>query len=407
MGNPRGFLTVKRKTDGDRREQASRCMDCGIPFCHWACPVGNLIPEWNDLIYNRQWEKAVERLEATNNLPEITGRLCPAPCEYACVLSINDEAVTIRDDELAIVEAGFKNGWIVPRPPKKRTGKKVAVVGSGPAGLSCAAELNRLGHLVTVFEKDDRPGGLLRYGIPDKKLEKWILDRRLKIWEKEGVVFKAGIEIGQPADLLKDFDAVCWAVGAREPRDLKVPGRESEGIHFALDYLIRANRGEQKEARGKKVAVIGGGDTGADCVSVALDQGADSVVQLEILPQPPVSRDQTCPWPKFGRLYKTAHAKKLEQKWSVMTKEILKNGLRCVQVQLAGKHLKEIAGSEFEVEADLVILAMGFLRPPAPPEDKGIQVAGDARRGPSLIVWAIQEGRQAAEAIARVLSPVA
>ena len=403
MGNPRGFLTVKRETGGPlspahSREQASRCMDCGIPFCHWACPVGNYIPEWNDLIYSRQWERAVERLEATNNLSEITGRVCPAPCEFACVLSINDEAVTIRDDELAIVEQGFKNGWIIPHPPRTRTGKKVAVVGSGPAGLSCAAELNRLGHLVTVFERDDRLGGILRYGIPDHKLEKWILDRRLKIWEKEGVIFKTGIEIGKAADLLRDFDAVCWAVGAREPRDLKVPGRELKNVHFALDYLIRANRGKHGEARGKKVAVIGGGDTGADCVSVALDQGAGSVVQLEILPQPPVSRDQTCPWPRFGRLYKKDTAKKLEQRWSVLTKEFLGQGagikgLRC-----------EKSGTEFEIEADLVILALGFLKPAAPPEEKGIYVAGDARRGPSLIVWAIAEGREAAEAIGRYLT---
>jgi glutamate synthase (NADPH/NADH) small chain len=379
-------------------------MDCGIPFCHWACPVGNYIPEWNDLIYNRQWERAVERLEATNNLPEITGRVCPAPCEFACVLSINDEAVTIRDDELAIVELGFKNGWIIPKPPQKRTGKKVAVVGAGPAGLSCAAQLNRLGHLVTVFERDDRLGGILRYGIPDQKLEKWILDRRLKIWEKEGVIFKTGVEINDIPKLLREFDSVCLATGARQPRDLKVPGRELKGIHFALDYLTRSNRGERTEAKGKKVAVIGGGDTGADCVSVALNQGAISVVQLEILPKPPVSRDQTCPWPRFGRLYKSEPAKKLEQRWSVMTKEFLKNGLRCVQVQITGKHLKEIAGSEFSIEADLVILAMGFLKPAAPPEEKGIYLAGDARRGPSLIVWAIQEGRQAAEAIDKYLA---
>lgn len=402
MGNPRGFLTVIREIGGPlspahSREQASRCMDCGIPFCHWACPVANYIPEWNDLIYNRQWERAVERLEATNNLPEITGRVCPAPCEFACVLAINDEPVTIRDDELAIVEMGFKNGWITPRPPRTRTGKKVAVVGSGPAGLSCAAELNHLGHLVTVFERDDRLGGILRYGIPDQKLEKWILDRRLSIWEKEGIIFKTGVEIGKAADLLRDFDAVCWAVGAREPRDLKAPGRELKGIHFALDYLIRANRGEHGEARGKKVVVVGGGDTGADCVSVALDQGAAAVVQLEILPQPPVSRDQTCPWPRFGRLYKSEPAKKFEQQWSVMTKEFLGQGARV-------KGLKcEKSGTEFEIEADLVILALGFLKPVAPPEEKGVLVAGDARRGPSLIVWAIQEGRQAAEAIARDL----
>ncbi|MFH1542298.1 MAG: glutamate synthase subunit beta, partial [bacterium] len=323
MGHPKGFLKHRRevspyrpvcervkdysevvapRTNAVTRDQASRCMDCGTPFCHWACPVANFIPEWNDLVHNRHWERAYELLSATNTLPEVTGRVCPALCEYSCVLGINDNPVTVRENELAIIEQAFKKGWITPRPPKKRTGKKVAVVGSGPAGLACAAELNKAGHKVTVFEKDEKLGGLMRFGIPDFKLDKSILDRRIKIWEAEGIDFKTKTNIGvdiSVKQLLKKFDAVCLAGGSRVARDLKIPGRDLKGVHFAMDYLSQSNRKvagsrvkgqEQIIAKGKKVVVIGGGDTGSDCVGTANRQGAACVVQIEVLPKPPECR---------------------------------------------------------------------------------------------------------------------
>jgi len=425
MGNPKGFLKYKRKEavyrpvcervkdykdvvnprpDDVSEDQASRCMDCGTPFCHWACPVGNYIPEWNDLVYTGQWKRAYELLAASNNLPEITGRVCPALCEFACVLGINDDPVTIRENELAIIEHAFREGWIKPKPPKKRSGKKVAVIGSGPAGLSCAAELNKLGHEVTVFEKDKKIGGILRYGIPDFKLEKWILDRRIDIWKKEGIKFKTNAEIGKDPS---GFDAVCWATGARTPRDLKIPGRDLSGIHFAMDYLSQANKkisGEKfskKEinAKGKKVVVIGGGDTGSDCVGTANRQGAKCVVQIELLPEPPVCRDGKCPWPAYPLLLKTtsSHKEGAERHWSILTKSFEGRGtrverLKCVKVEFNGRKMKEIPGSEFEIDADLVILAAGFL----PPECDHKFVAGDLRRGPSLVVWALYEGRHTA-----------
>jgi len=437
MGNPKGFLNVKResckyrpvserakdyshvyveRSDELSREQASRCMDCGTPFCNWGCPLGNYIPEWNDLVYADQFDRAADLLNATNNLPEITGRVCPAPCEYACVLGINDDPVTIRENELAIIENAFKNGLIEPNPPKKRTGKKVAIIGSGPAGLSCAAELNRKGHQVTVYERDEKIGGLMRYGIPEFKLEKHIIDRRIKIWEKEGIKFIAGKNIDK---LPKGFDAVCLTGGSRVPRDLKIPGRELEGVHFAMEYLTKLI-----SAKNKKVVVIGGGDTGADCVGTANRQGAKCVIQIEVLPKPPEQRPENQPWPKYPMLLKTtsSHDEGCERHWSISTKQFIgKNGslnkLLC---------FNEETKKEFEIEADLTILAIGFLHPEHNglldnigleydqrgnvktdtsymTSKKGVFCAGDMRRGQSLIVWAIYEGRQAAVAIDKYL----
>lgn len=473
MGDLKGFLKIKRKSSRHRpalkrvrdyREvylprsekesysQASRCMDCGTPFCHWGCPLGNYIPEWNDLVFRGEWEKAVLLLEAVTIFPEVTGRVCPAFCEYACVLEINDEAVTIRENELAIIEKAFQDGLIKPHPPKRRTGKKVAVVGSGPAGLACAVELNRRGHRVTVFERADKLGGLLRYGIPDFKLEKNILDRRLKIWKQEGINFRTGISAGEDYSskkLLKEFDALCLAGGSRIPRDLPLPGRGLKGIHFALDYLIQSNKrvaGEKFsseeliDAQGKKVIVIGGGDTGSDCVGTAHRQGAKSVVQIELLPQPPRECSQDYPWPLYPMILKTStsHAEGGERFWSVVTKKFI--GARGQVKQLSCRRLKfgkkdkagrlrmhELPKSNFTLEADLVLLALGFLHP----ESKGLLTslgiklssrgnvatnaayltsrrkvfaAGDTRRGQSLVVWALFEGKAAAESMHQYLS---
>jgi len=454
MGDLRGFLKFKRQEAPHRDvaerikdfhevallpsipqsyEQASRCMDCGTPFCHWACPLGNFIPEWNDLVFSRLGKRAFELLDATNPLPEVTGRACPAICEYACVLGINDEPVTIRENELAIIERAFASNWIKPHPPKLRTGKKVAVVGSGPAGLACAARLNQMGHDVTVFERDDQIGGIMRYGIPDFKLEKRVLDRRINLWEKEGIKFKTSTNAGVDypvSKLLSEFDALCLATGCRVPRDLKIPGRQLKGIHFAMDYLIRANRGERKEAQGKKVIVIGGGDTGADCIGVAHRQGAASIIQLEILPQPPTTRTTDQPWPTYPKILKTSssHEEGGKRMWSVTTKKFL--GTEKVEKLVCAKvdaQLREIPGTEFELEADLVILALGFLHPEPKGllEELGLELdakgnvktskdyqtsykkvfsAGDMRRGPSLLVWAIYEGQQAARAIDQYLT---
>ncbi len=444
MGNPKGFLNIKRTDSGYRpvcervldykdvvtprsdrvsRDQSSRCMDCGVPFCHWACPIGNYIPEWNDLVHNDQWDRAFELLDASNDLPEVTGRVCPALCEYGCVLGINDDPVTIRENELAIVEHGFKKGHIKPRPPKTRTKKTVAVIGSGPAGLSCAAQLNQKGHNVTVFERDDKIGGIMRYGIPDFKLEKDVLDRRIELWKKEGIKFKT--KVNADKKVIKYFDAVCLATGCRTPRDLNIPGRDLKGIHFAMDYLTQSNqrvagqkisRSQLIDAKGKKVVVIGGGDTGSDCVGTANRQGAKCVVQIEVLPQPPECRDNKCPWPQYPLLLKTTSSHKegpstgsgrsAERKWAVLTKEFIEQAgavkkLRCVEVEFESRKMKEKPGSEFGIEADLVILAVGFIKQEINLEwkHKKIFLAGDVRRGPSLIVWAIAEGRAAAEAI--------
>ncbi|KAF0135097.1 MAG: glutamate synthase (NADPH/NADH) small chain [Candidatus Saganbacteria bacterium] len=433
MGNPKGFIKYSRKkteyrpscerikdydlvfkhrAEADSKEQASRCMDCGTPFCHWGCPLANYIPEWNDYNSFGFWKKAYQLLSQTNNLPEITGRVCPALCEFACVLGINDDPVTIRENELSIIEYAFKKEWVRPNPPKIRTGKKVAIIGSGPAGISCAAQLNQKGHTAVVFEKDKKIGGLMRYGIPDFKLEKSILDRRIEILKEEGIIFKTGINVDiQSGKILEEYDAVCYAGGCRTPRDLKVKGRELDGIHFALEYLSQTNKiisGEQIkneiEVCGKKVVVIGGGDTGSDCVGTANRQGVASVVQLELLPKPPEKRLESQPWPKYPNLLKntSSHEEGCGRKWSVMTKEFIGkgtniSGLRCVLVDC---DLKEIPGSEFAIEADVVLLALGFLSPEKMGfTSENVFVAGDARRGQSLIVWAIQEGRSAAAAI--------
>lgn len=463
MGDIKGFLKVKRKAAAYRpvcervkdfsevailrtpihsEEQASRCMDCGTPFCHWGCPIGNYIPEWNDFMFRGLWQKAFELLDATNNLPEITGRLCPFPCEYACVLGINDEPVTIRENELAIIEYAFRKGYVLPKPPKNRTGKRVAVIGSGPAGISCADQLNQAGHNVVVFEKDDKIGGMLRYGIPDFKLEKWVLDRRIKILKKEGIEFRTNVYAGidyPVKKLRKEFDVLCLTGGCRLPRDLKIEGRNLKGIHFALDYLIQANRifaGEKIsadkliDAKGKKVVVIGGGDTGADCVGVAHRQGADCVVQIEILSQPAECRTCDFPWPKYPLILKTStsHEEGGMREWQILTKKFIgENGkvkkLACVKID---SKMKEILGSEFEIDADLVILALGFLHPETRglveelgieldsrgcvrtgnnymTSVKGIFSAGDIHRGASLIVWAIAEARQASHHIDKYL----
>ena len=471
MGDIKGFLKVKRqpgvfrpvcervkdfgevnlpRSESQNKEQSSRCMDCGTPFCHSGCPIGNYIPEWNDLVFHGQWEKAFSLLRATNNLPETTGRICPALCEYACVLGINDDPVTIRENELAIIERAFNKGLINPRLPAKRTGKKIAVVGSGPAGLSCADQLNSAGHRVVVFERDDAVGGILRYGIPEFKLKKRIIQRRVKILEQEGIKFKTKIDVGvdyKVKQLTEEFDAVCIACGSRIPRDLNIPGRDLSGIHFAMDYLIQSNRRVQGEripaeklidAKGKRVVVIGGGDTGADCVGVAHRQGASCVMQIEIMPKPQSCRTRDFPWPKYPLLLKssTSHEEGGERDWSVLTKRFIGSALKlaklaCVKVEFKKDPqgcslMQEIAGSDFEIEADLVILALGFLHPERKgiiqelgldldqrgnvktderfmTSKKNVFACGDMRRGQSLIVWAIAEGRRAAYQIDKYL----
>lgn len=430
-------------------EQTTRCMDCGTPFCHWACPVGNLIPEWNNLVSSGNWKKAFELLQANSNFPEITGRLCPALCESSCVLGVNDSPVTNRENELAIIERAFKEGLIKARPQAERTGKNIAVVGSGPSGLACADQLNKAGHKVTVFERDDKVGGIIRYGIPDFKIEKWIIDRRVKILEEEGIEFRTSVEVGRdiPAKKLKEeFDAVCLAGGSRIPRDLPIDGRDLKGIHFAMDYLIQSNRrvmGEEIpqdeliEAKGKNVVIIGGGDTGADCIGVANRQGAACVVQIEVLPKPPETRTEQQPWPKYPFLLKTSssHEEGGERHWSIGTKKFIgENGqvkkLLCIKLDWPMENgrpfMKEIQGTEFEIEADLVILAIGFVHPQhegmldelgveydergnvKTDQDhmtsiKGVFSAGDMHRGQSLIVWAVSEGRRSAYFIDRYL----
>jgi glutamate synthase (NADPH) small chain len=452
MGDLRGFLKLARQGSAYRevcerikdfaevakapserqsQEQASRCMDCGTPFCHWGCPIGNYIPEWNDYMFRGNWKEALALLDATNNLPEITGRVCPALCEYSCVLGLNDDAVAIRENELAVIEFGFKNGLMKPRQVAQHTGKKIAIVGSGPAGLSCAAELNKAGHRVTVFERDNAAGGILRYGIPDFKLEKYLLDRRIDIWKKEGIIFKTGVNVGvdYPADkILAEFDALCVAGGSRVPRDIQIEGRDLQGIYFAMDYLTQSNRrvagekfpqGALIDAKGKRVVVIGGGDTGSDCVGTAHRQGAQCVVQIEILPQPAEYRTQDHPWPRYPVILKTSssHEEGGERHWSVSTKKFIgENGK--VKKLLCQKG----PGGEFAIDAEVVIIAAGFLHPEHPGlltelgvvfDERGnvktddnfmtsvkkVFSAGDMRRGQSLVVWAIAEGRRAAYAI--------
>jgi len=473
MGKPTGFIEIHRKKHptrpvaerihdwrevylpypaGELEAQGARCMDCGIPFCHQGCPLGNLIPDWNDLVYRDRWQGAIERLHATNNFPEFTGKLCPAPCEGACVLGINEDPVTIKSVEASIIDRAWDEGWVTPRPPTSRTWKKVAIVGSGPAGLAAADQLNRAGHSVTVFEKSDRIGGLLRYGIPEFKMEKRFLDRRLAVMEAEGIVFRAGINVGVdvPADRLRaDYDAVLLAGGAGQPRDLPVPGRELRGIHFAMDYLTLQNRRCEGDdipddgfisAHDKHVIIIGGGDTGADCLGTAHRQGARSVHQLELLPMPPLERAADNPWPQWPNIFRvsTAHEEGGERVYSVSTERFSgSNGgvraLHATKVEMVrrdpssapgagGVRFVPVADSAFEIKAELVLLAMGFVGPEksALLRDLGVTLtergnvgrdqawmtnvagvftAGDMQRGQSLIVWAIAEGRSAARAI--------
>jgi glutamate synthase (NADPH/NADH) small chain len=471
MGKPTGFIEIARKKQPTRpivertqdwrevylpytsealQQQGARCMDCGIPFCHQGCPLGNLIPDWNDLVYRDRWRAAFDRLLATNNFPEFTGRLCPAPCEGACVLGINSDPVTIKGIENAIIERAYEEGWIAARPPAQRTGKRVAVVGSGPAGLGAADQLNHAGHLVTVFEKSDRIGGLLRYGIPEFKLEKKFLDRRLAIMKAEGVVFRTSANIGHgvPArSLLRDFDAIVLAGGAGQPRDLPIPGRELRGVHFAMDYLTQQNRICEGEtvaaadlitAAGKHVIIIGGGDTGADCLGTTHRQGAASVHQFELLPKPPDARAEDNPWPLWPQIFRvsTAHEEGGERLYSVSTLRFdgtqdgavrALQAVNVVPVRENGRTtFQPVPGSEFEIEADLVLLAMGFVgaepggvlaelslkmteRGTVWRDDNwmtsvpGVFTAGDMQRGQSLIVWAIAEGRSCARGVDQYL----
>ena len=435
----------------DLGQQAARCMDCGVPFCHQGCPLGNLIPDWNDLVYRGSWRTAIERLHQTNNFPEFTGLLCPAPCEGSCVLGINKDPVTIKSIELAIIDRAFDEGWIAPEPPATRTWKKVAVIGSGPAGLAAAAELNRAGHSVTVFEKSDRIGGLLRYGIPEFKMEKRVLDRRLDLLGAEGVVFRPGVNVGADvtaADLQRDFDAVLLAGGAGSPRDLAVEGRSLEGIHFAVEYLTQQNRRCQGDdvpdstaitAAGKHVIIIGGGDTGADCLGTVHRQGAALVAQFELLPEPPRDRAAENPWPLWPNIFRTssAHEEGGSRVFSVATTGFVGDetgrvrALRGHQVSRTTSNgrvaFEPVPGSDFDMPADLVLLAMGFTGPDKSQlltdlavrvtdrgnvwrDDRwmtsvpGIFAAGDMQRGQSLIVWAIADGRQSAAAIGAYLA---
>jgi glutamate synthase (NADPH) small chain len=431
-------------------EQAGRCMDCGIPFCHQGCPLGNLIPEWNDLVWRDDWEGAIERLHATNNFPEFTGRLCPAPCEPACVLGINQKPVTIKNVEVAIIDRAWESGYVRPQPPEWLSGRTVAVVGSGPAGLAAAQQLTRAGHTVAVYERDDKIGGLLRYGIPEFKMEKKHLDRRIDQMRREGTIFRAGVEVGGEltgAQLTERYDAVVLAMGATAPRDLQVPGRDLDGLHQAMEYLPQSNRaslgeepvpsgeGEQITAEGKHVVIIGGGDTGADCLGTATRQGAASITQLEIMPEPPESRPEGQPWPTYPMIFRVsaAHEEAGDRVYAVSTQEFLGNdsgrvcALRLADVAFEDGKFSEVEGSEREIPADLVLFAMGFTGPEKDGlveqlgvelDDRsniarddsyatsvdGVFVAGDAGRGQSLIVWAIAEGRAAAAAVDQYLT---
>lgn len=434
--------------DKEAAVQGARCMDCGIPFCQNGCPVNNIIPDWNDLVYRQNWRAALEVLHSTNNFPEFTGRVCPAPCEAACTLNINDDPVGIKSIEHAIVDKGWEAGWVVPQPPARKTGKRVAVVGSGPAGLACAQQLARAGYEVVVFEKNDRIGGLLRYGIPDFKMEKHLIDRRMEQMRAEGVEFLVGQDVGNKvpvAGLIAEFDAVALTGGAELPRDLPLPGRELAGVHFAMEFLPQQNKvlaGDQVEgqitATGKHVVVIGGGDTGSDCVGTSNRQGALSVTQFELLPQPPENENKPLVWPYWPVKLRTSssHEEGCERDWAVGTKEFVGNNGKVEKIlaaRIAWKDGKMIEkpGSEFEIEADLVLLAMGFLGPVqtglleqvgadkdarsnVKADTEGVRAyqtsiakifaAGDMRRGQSLVVWAIREGRQCARAVDEFLA---
>ncbi|MDP4618773.1 MAG: glutamate synthase subunit beta [Burkholderiaceae bacterium] len=476
MGKATGFLELQRIEEGyepadkrvrhykefviglaeeDAAKQAARCMDCGIPFCNNGCPVNNIIPDFNDLVFQHQWKQALDTLHSTNNFPEFTGRICPAPCEAACTLNLNNDAVGIKSIEHAIIDRGWKEGWVVPQPPSQKTGKKVAVVGSGPAGLAAAQQLARVGHDVTVFEKNDRVGGLLRYGIPDFKMEKTHIDRRVEQMQAEGVVFETGVLVAElakdtkvtnwakttlsPAQLLEAFDAVLLTGGAEQPRDLPVPGRELDGVHFAMEFLPNQNKvnaGDkvvgQIRADGKHVVVIGGGDTGSDCVGTSNRHGAKSVTQFELMPMPPEEENKPLVWPYWPQKLRTSssHEEGCDREFAIATKEFLGEkgrltGLKAVKVGWKDGKMQEVAGSEQIFPADLVLLAMGFVSPVgsvleafgvdkdargnAKSDTEGeaayatnrpkVFAAGDMRRGQSLVVWAIREGRQAARAV--------
>jgi len=472
MADPKGFLKYNRELPHTRdvkerikdyREiylpepqehiihQAARCMDCGVPFCHSGCPLGNIIPDFNDAVYREQWDEAYTILRSTNNFPEFTGRICPAPCEASCVLGLHSTPVTIEHIEKNIAEKAYENGYVKTRLPDRKNKKKIAVIGSGPSGLACADQLNQYGHEVTVFERNDKIGGLLRYGIPDFKLEKWVLDRRLKFMEDEGVEFKVNANVGQEIDataLLAEVDAMILCGGSTIPRDLPVPGRSSSGIHFAMEYLEQCNRrnagltidpSTEINPKGKKVLVIGGGDTGSDCVGNSVRLGASKVTQIELLSKPPLDRTSTNPWPLWPMILRTSssHEEGCERQWAILSKEFIEgeNGtvkaLKCVEVEwksdpITGQsRMAEIPGTDMMIECDFVFLAMGYLHPQFEGllENLGIKVdqrgnvadsnfqtsnpkvftAGDMRRGQSLVVWAIAEGRQAADAVQNYL----
>ena len=475
MGKPTGFLEIERHDRGydpveqrlktwnefvqplpqpELRQQASRCMSCGIPFCHQGCPVNNQIPDFNELVYRDQWRDALDNLQSTNNFPEFTGRICPAPCEASCTLNIPDAPVTIKSIECQITDRGWEEGWITPQPSERGTGKRVAIVGSGPAGLACAQQLARAGHATTVFEKSDRPGGLLRYGIPDFKMEKHLIDRRIRQMEAEGVIFRCGFEVGRDVSvqrLLDDYDVMVMANGAEDPRDLEAAGRELGGIHFAMDFLTQQNKrnaGDDEDvaaptgtlsAKGKHVVVIGGGDTGSDCIGTSNRQGAASVVQLEIMPQPPVHENKLLTWPDWPLKMRTSSSQQegVERDFAVATKRAIGQdgrvtALECVRLEWVASEdgrmrMQEVAGSAFELKADLVLLAMGFVGPrkDSVVDQSGVELdprgnvkanvadyrtsdpkifaCGDARRGQSLVVWAIREGRQCARAVDELL----
>ncbi|MDP4264769.1 MAG: glutamate synthase subunit beta [Bacteroidota bacterium] len=483
MGKPTGFIEFNRELPGkkpveERRnhynefvekyseeklnQQAARCMDCGVPFCHHGCPLGNIIPEFNDAVYRKDWKEAYDILNSTNNFPEFTGRICPAPCESSCVLGINQPPVAIEEIEKHIIEIAFDKGFVKPRKPNLRSGKKVAVVGSGPAGLAAAAQLNYAGHLVTVYERDDAPGGLLRYGIPDFKLEKWVIDRRIALMEEEGVVFRCLANVGVNIsinDLLREFNAIVLTGGSTTPRNLVIPGRDMKGVHFAMDFLKQSNKrvagkdpfinahiesnilNEEILATGKNVVVIGGGDTGSDCVGTSNRQGALTVTQFELLPKPPADRTVYMPWPTYPMLLKTttSHEEGCERQWAIATKEFIgdENGtLKALKiVDLEWKiadgrpaEFVEIKGSEREIPCELALLAMGFVHPQHAGliNELGVELdsrgnvkatekeyrtnlpkvftAGDMRRGQSLVVWAISEGRECARKVDEYLS---
>jgi glutamate synthase (NADPH/NADH) small chain len=470
MGKETGFLELDRQdrgyapvaervkhyhefvtppAEGDLRAQASRCMNCGIPYCHNGCPVNNIIPDWNHLTYEGNWKAALDVLHSTNNFPEFTGRICPAPCEASCTLNIVDQPVTIKSIECAIVDKGWEEGWIVPQIPARRTGKTVAVVGSGPAGMACAQQLARAGHSVVLFEKNDRVGGLLRYGIPDFKLDKHLIQRRLVQMMAEGVEFRTSTEVGvtvSVASLKENFDAIVLSGGAEDPRPLLIPGFELPGVRFAMEFLTQQNKrnaGDEEVraaprgsllATGKHVVVIGGGDTGSDCVGTSIRQGAASVTQIEIMPKPPEKEDKALTWPDWPMKLRTSssHEEGCERDWAILTKRVVGRssqvtGLECIRVEWVDGRMQEIAGSEFTLKADLIFLAMGFLGPKKQglldqagvdldargnvfadtfsyrTTDPKIFACGDMRRGQSLVVWAIREGRQAARAVDEML----